>query len=194
MNAYITGATIKTIREGKGLTQAELADVLGVTPKAVSKWETGKGFPDISLLEALANALDTSVIELLNGEQIVNKNRASNMLRTKFYVCPICGNIIYAVGDALISCCGITLCALEAEEFDDAHKLFVEDVESEQFITIDHDMTKSHYISFIAFVSCDKVQLVKLYPEGNAETRLELRGHGFLYAYCNKHGLMFKRK
>ena len=194
MNSYITGATIKNIREAKGMTQSDLAEILGVTAKAVSKWETGKGFPDISLLESLSAALDTSVIELLNGEQVVNKNRASNMLRTKFYVCPICGNIIYAVGDAVISCCGITLCALEAEEFDDNHKVIIENVESEQFITIDHDMTKSHYISFIAFVSCDKVQLVKLYPEGNAETRLELRGRGFLYAFCNKQGLMYKKK
>ncbi len=190
MNTYITGATIKSIRESKGMNQAELADLIGVTSKAVSKWETAKGLPDIALLQPLAAALDTSVIELLNGEQIINQNRSSNMLRTKFYVCPVCGNIIHAVGDTLISCCGITLPALEAEPFDEQHKISIEEVENEHFISIQHDMTKKHYISFLAFVSCDRVQFVKFYPEGNAETRFQLRGKGFLYAFCNKHGLL----
>ncbi len=190
MNMYITGATIKSIRESKGMTQTELADMLGVTGKAVSKWETAKGFPDISLLQPLATALDTSVIELMNGEQIINQNRSSNMIRTKFYVCPVCGNIVHAIGDTLISCCGITLPALEAEPFDENHKITIEQVEDEHFISIDHEMTKTHYISFLAFVTCDRIQFVKFYPEGNAETRLELRGNGFLYAFCNKHGLM----
>ena len=190
MDTYITGATIKAIRESKGMTQTELAEQVGVTDKAVSKWETGKGLPDISLLQSLAAALDTSVIELMNGEQITNQNRSSNMLRAKFYACPVCGNIIYAVGDTLISCCGITLPALEAEAFDEQHEIEIVGVENEHFISINHDMTKKHYISFIAFVSSDRVQFVKLYPEGNAETRLLLRGGGFLYAFCNKHGLM----
>ena len=193
MNSYITGATIKTIRESKGLIQAELADQIGVTPKAVSKWETGKGFPDISLLESLASALDTSIIELMNGQPIVNRNRCGNLLRTKFYVCPVCGNSIHAMGDALITCCGITLPPLEAEDFDEDHPLTITAVENEQFITIDHPMTKQHYISFVAFVTGDRVQLVKFYPEGNAETRLQFRGHGILYAYCNLHGLMKKK-
>lgn len=190
MNTYITGATIKTIRDSKGLTQAELAERIGVTPKAVSKWETGKGLPDIALLEPLASALGTSVIELMNGQPMVNRNRCGNLLRTKFYVCPVCGNILYAVGDAVISCCGITLPPLEAEEFDSNHPLTITPVENEHFISIHHPMTKEHSISFVAYVTGDRVQMVKLYPEGNAETRLSLRGHGILYAYCNRHGLM----
>lgn len=190
MNTYITGATIKTIRESKGLTQAELAERIGVTPKAVSKWETGKGLPDIALLEPLASALGTSVIELMNGQPMVNRNRCGNLLRTKFYICPVCGNILYAVGDAVISCCGITLPPLEAEDFDSVHPLTITPVENEHFISIHHPMTKEHSISFVAYVTGDRVQMVKLYPEGNAETRLSLRGHGILYAYCNRHGLM----
>lgn len=193
MNSYITGATIKAIREAKKMTQSELADMIGVTAKAVSKWETAKGLPDISLLQPLASALDTSVIELMNGERIVNQNRSSNIIRTKFYVCPVCGNIVNAVGEALVSCCGITLPALEAEDFDQQHEITIELVENEHFISIKHDMTKSHYISFLAFVSYDRVQFVKFYPEGNAQTRFQLRGRGFLYAYCNKHGLMKKK-
>lgn len=193
MNTYITGLTIKNIRESKGMTQSELADILGVTSKAVSKWETAKGLPDISLLQSLALALDTSVIELMNGEKIINKNISSNMLRTKFYVCPVCGNIIHSVGDTLVSCCGITLPVLEAESFDDNHEIIIDVVENEHFISIKHDMTKQHYISFLAYVSSDRIQFVKLYPEGNAETRLQLRGRGYLYAFCNKHGLMKKK-
>lgn len=193
MNTYITGAAIRSIREAKGMTQEELAEKIGVTGKAVSKWETGKGLPDISLLQPLATALDTSVLELMNGTQIVNRNRSGNMLRTKFYVCPVCGNIIYAVGDALISCCGITLPPLEAEAFDEDHGLRIEKVEDEHFVSLRHHMTKQHYISFLAFVTSDRIQFVKLYPEGNAETRFQLRGSGYLYAFCNKHGLMKKK-
>ena len=193
MNTYVTSATIKQLREQRNLTQAELAERIGVSSKTISKWETAKGLPDISLLQPLAQALGISVIELMNGEHIINKNTSANMLRTKFYVCPICGNILHSTGDSLISCCGITLPPLEAEEADEAHSICIENVEDEHFLTIPHPMTKQHYISFLAFVTSDRVQLVKLYPEGNAETRLQLRGFGMLYWYCNQHGL-FKKK
>ena len=193
MNTYVTGATIKQLRESRKLTQAELAEKLGVSSKTISKWETAKGLPDISLLQPLAGALGISVIELMNGEQITNRNVSANMLRCKFYVCPICGNVIHTTGDALVSCCGITLPTLEAEDAEEAHPITMEKVEDEQFITIAHPMTKQHFISFVAYVTADKLQLVKFYPEGNAETRLQLRGRGFLYYYCNQHGL-FKKK
>ena len=193
MNTYITGTTIKTLRESRGLTQAELAQILGVSSKTVSKWETAKGLPDITLLQPLAQALGISVIELMNGQHITNQNSSANMLRCKFYVCPICGNILHSLGDAVVSCCGITLPPLEAEEADDTHTLTAEKVEDEHFITIGHPMTKAHFISFVAYVTTDRLQLVKLYPEGNAETRLQLRGRGRLYWYCNRHGL-FKFK
>ena len=193
MNTYVTSATIKQLREKRKLTQAELAEQIGVSSKTISKWETAKGLPDISLLQPLAQALNISVIELMNGEHIINKNVSANMLRCKFYVCPVCGNVIYSTGDSLISCCGITLPPLEAEDGDDSHAINIEQVEDEHFITIDHAMTKQHYISFVAYVTSDRVQFVKLYPEGNAQTRLQLRGLGMLYWYCNHHGL-FKKK
>ena len=193
MNTYVTGATIKQLREGRNLTQAQLAEELGVSSKTVSKWETGKGLPDISLLQPLAQALGISVIELMNGEHITNKNTSANLLRSKFYVCPICGNAIHSTGNALVSCCGITLPPLEAEPADDDHGITVESVEDEHFITICHPMTKQHFISFIAFVTSDRIQMVKLYPEGNAETRLQLRGRGYLYYFCNRHGLFRKK-
>ena len=190
MDNYITGAAIKRLREEKELTQSQLADLIGVGSKAVSKWETAKGLPDITLIEPLAKALGVSVMELMSGDTVINKNVSSNILRSKFYVCPVCGNIIRTTGDALISCCGITLPSLEAEEVDDAHGITVEKVEDEHFITVSHDMTKTHFISFIAYLTSDRVQFVKLYPEGNAETRFQLRGRGYIYIYCNRHGLM----
>ena len=193
MNTYVTGSTIKQLRETRNLTQAELAKRIGVSSKTVSKWETAKGLPDISLLQPLAQALGISVIELMNGEQITNRNISANLLRSKFYVCPICGNVLHSTGSALISCCGITLPALEAGEPDEEHEITVEPVEDEHFITVHHPMTKEHYISFVAFVTSDRIQFVKLYPEGNAQTRLQLRGMGYLYYYCNRHGL-YKRR
>ncbi len=193
MNNYITGATIKRLREEKGITQSQLAEQIGVSGKAVSKWETAKGLPDITLIEPLAKALGVSVMELMSGETVNNKNVSANILRSKFYACPVCGNIIRSTGDAVISCCGITLPPLEAEEADESHRTNIERVEDEYFVTVDHDMTKTHFISFIAHLTSDRVQFVKLYPEGNAETRFQLRGKGFLYIYCNKHGLMKKR-
>ena len=190
MDTYVTGLTIKNLREKKGLTQTELADMLGVSSKAVSKWETARGLPDISLIEPLAIALSVSVIELMTGNTVINKNISSNILRSKFYVCPVCHNIIRTVGDAVISCHGITLPSLEADEADESHQITIEKVEDEHFITVNHAMTKEHYISFVAYLTSDRVQFVKFYPEGNAETRLNFRGSGFLYIYCNKHGLM----
>ena len=193
MNTYVTGGVIRQLREARGMTQGELAEKIGVSNKAVSKWETGKGLPDISLLQPLAHALGVSLIELMNGEQIANKNVSANLLRSKFYVCPVCGNVIHAGGETLVGCCGVTLPPLEAETADDRHALTLERVEDESFLTIAHPMTKEHFISFITHVTMDRIQLVKFYPEGNAETRLSLRGGGYLYWYCNRHGLMRKK-
>lgn len=190
MNNYVTAGAIKALREKKGLTQNQLAQILNVSDKAVSKWETAKGLPDITLIEPLAAALGVSVPELMSGEKVTNNNVSANLLRAKFYVCPVCGNVIYASGDALISCCGITLPALEASVPDGEHEVKIETVEDESFITVSHSMTKQHYISFAAFATSDRIQLVKFYPEGNAETRMNLRGDGYLYVYCNRHGLM----
>ncbi|MBE6962776.1 MAG: helix-turn-helix domain-containing protein [Ruminococcaceae bacterium] len=193
MNHYVTGAVIKRLREAKGMTQAELAEKIDVSPKTVSKWETAKGLPDISLLDPLAAALDVSVMELMSGNTVVNRNVSANMLRSRLYVCPVCGNILHAMGEAVISCCGVTLPPLDAEEADDAHRVTVENVEDEQFVVAHHPMTKQHYISFLAYVTSDKLQLVKLYPEGNAECRFRFRGAGYLYWYCNRHGLMRRK-
>lgn len=190
MDNYVTGATIRSLRERKNMTQAALASVIDVSPKTISKWETAKGLPDISLLDAIASALDVSVTELMSGNTVINKNVSGNMLRSKFYCCPICGNIIHALGEAVVSCCGVALPPLEADDVDFAHEITVEQVEDEHFVVVKHEMTKTHYISFLAYVTSEKLQLIKLYPEGNAECRFQFRGRGYLYLYCNRHGLM----
>ncbi len=193
MNNYITGAVIKSLREKNGMTQQQLAEKLCVSDKAVSKWETGKGFPDISLIEPLANTLQVSVPELLSGEQIINTNRSANILKSNLYVCPICGNIFNSIGQALISCCGVTLPPLEAEQADDEHQIECERIEDEFYISMQHPMTKEHYISFVAYCTGARFESVKLYPEGNIEARFFSRGHGTLFWYCNHHGLFKKR-
>ena len=193
MDHYITGTTIKALRERQHLTQSQLAEMLCISDKAVSKWETGRGLPDLSLIEPLAGALRVSVAELFQGALITNQNRSANLLRAKIYVCPICGNVLYAAGETVISCCGVSLPPLEAEQEEEAHRLNVELLEHEYYVTLEHSMTKSHFISFVAYVTGSRFEYVKLYPEGSAEARFFRRGHGILYWYCNRHGLFCKR-
>ncbi len=189
MNQYVTGAVIKELREKNHMTQAELAERLGVSDKAISKWETAKGYPDISLLEPLASALGVSITELISGNAVSNVNVSANMLRSKFYVCPVCGNVIHSMGEAVIHCHGILLSPCQAEETDENHMIFIERVEDEFYIRIDHSMTKEHYISFVAALSSDKKQMIKLYPEGNAEARVKINGVKKILFYCNRDGL-----
>lgn len=189
MNQYVTGAVIKELREKKNMTQAELAEKLCVSDKTVSKWETAKGYPDISLLEPIAKILSVSITELISGNTVSNVNVSANMLRSKFYVCPVCGNVIHSMGESVIHCHGILLSPCQIEETDEQHMIFIERVEDEYYIRIEHDMTKNHYISFIAAQSSDRLQIVKLYPEGNAETRFKISGVKRILFYCNRDGL-----
>jgi len=115
------------------------------------------------------------------------------MKKIKFYVCPACGNVLFGIGEADISCCGGVIEALEVKTGCNDHLMKLEEVEYDYFVTIDHDMTKAHYISFMACVGYDRVLLVKLYPEQNAETRFPQMHGEKLYAYCNQHGLWEQR-
>ena len=83
MDKNITGRFIAELRKQKGFTQKELAEKLIVTDKAISRWETGKGLPDTSLLKPLGDVLDVSVTELLSGkkiEEVDMKERADNII------------------------------------------------------------------------------------------------------------------
>ena len=189
MNQYVTGTVIKELREKNNMTQLQLAEKLGVSDKSISKWECFRGYPDISLLESIAKVFKISVTELISGNAIQNANVSANMLRSKFYVCPVCGNVIHSMGEAAIHCHGIQLMPLEAEVPDDHHKISIERIEDEYYVRIDHSMTKEHYISFVAAASSGDMQLVKLYPEGNAEARFKIRGVKRIFFYCNRDGL-----
>lgn len=85
MNSYITASVIKRLREAKGITQTRLAEQIGVSCKAISKWETAKGLPDISLIEPLSYALGVSVMELMSGDTVINRNISSNILFSYFF-------------------------------------------------------------------------------------------------------------
>ena len=191
MNQYVTGAMIRGLREKQKLTQAELAEKLFVSDKTVSKWESGKGYPDIALLEPIAKVFGVSVAELLSGRAVSNVNVCANMLRSKFYVCPVCGNVIHTMGEAAISCHGVMLAPAQAENADERHPISIEYVEDEYYVRIEHPMTKQHYISFMAALSPDKLQMIKLYPEGNAEGRFKVNGVKRIYFYCNRDGLFY---
>ena len=189
MNQYVTGAMIKRIREQRKMTQSELARKMLVSDKTISKWETGKGYPDITLIEPLAAALGISVIELMSGDNVTNKNRASNMLKSRIYVCPICGNVIHAMGEGAVSCCGIRLPEQDAEDPDELHRIYVENLDGELYVYLDHPMEKGHSISFMAYVTDCHLQMEKLYPEQAAQAHFRRAGRGTIFAFCNRHGL-----
>ena len=193
MDQYVTGAAIKALREAAKLTQSQLAERLSVSDKTVSKWETGRGYPDITLLEPIAAALRVSVAELLSGRTVVNTNVSANMRRCHFYVCPLCGNVLHSMGQAAVSCHGVTLPPLEAEEAEGSHAITVDAVEDEYLVTVNHPMTRQHHLLFLAAVSDDRLQLIRLYPEGPAQTRIQRGGVRAVYACCNRDGL-FKRE
>lgn len=193
MNQYVTGAVIRELRERAKLTQAELAEKLFVSDKTVSKWENGKGYPDITLLEPIASLFGVSTAELLTGKTVSNVNRSANMLRSKFYVCPVCGNVLHSMGEAVVYCHGVPLAPAQDEETDEDHMIFIEGVEDEYYVRIGHEMSKRHYISFIAALSQDRLQMVRLYPEGSAEARFKISGVERIFFYCNRDGLFSVR-
>lgn len=189
---YVTGKTIRELRERRGITQRELAERIHVSDKTVSKWETGKGLPDIAIIGELAGALGVSVTELFTGDLRENENRAGNMKKMNFYVCPVCGNVITSAGEGAFSCCGITLPPLEPELCDAEHAIRVEDVDAEWYVTVDHPMKKEHYLSFLAYATTENAEVVKLYPEQDVSVRFRKKGHGMLCVYCNRHGMYRK--
>lgn len=192
MDCGKVGKLLFRIRKEKNLTQKEIADKMNISDKTISKWERGLGCPDVSLLSELSNILGVNIEKILLGELNPNEINGGNMKRTKFYVCETCGNIITSTGEADISCCGRKLSELTAMTENDSHQLNIEIIEDDYYITIPHEMEKGHYISFIAYVLCDRVFLFKLYPEQNAEVRFTKVNGGKLYAYCSKHGLWTK--
>ena len=189
MNQTKIGLLIRTLRTQRHLTQQALAGALGVTSQAVSKWERGLGCPDVSLLPGLAQALGVPVEGLLAGELEEQEPNGGTMKTVRFFVCPQCGGLVTATGTPSLSCCGRTLSPLSPQTPDEAHRLAVEPVEDEWFLTSAHPMEKGHYLSFAALVTGEQVTLLKRWPEWDFQARLPRRGHGLLYWYCTQHGL-----
>jgi transcriptional regulator with XRE-family HTH domain len=186
------GNLILNLRKENNMTQKDLADVLHLSDRTISKWERGVGCPDISLLNKLSEAFGVNIDRILAGELNPNDKDGGNMKKAKFYVCPACSNVLFGTGEAEISCCGRKLAALVLSADNSTHSMTIEEIEYDYFVTIDHDMTKAHYISFVAYVGYDRILLVKLYPEQNAEVRFPQMRGGKLFAYCNEHGLLEK--
>jgi len=189
MDLAKNGKLLCDLRKAKGMTQKQVAEILGVLPKTVSKWETGHGFPDVSTVSALADILGVNEKTILSGNLNTNPEESVNMKRTKFYVCPDCGSFMQGTGSSEVICCGKPLEALKASPTDDAHKITVSEIEDDYYIEFNHEMTKKHYISFVAYVRFDRVLTLKLYPEQNGEVRFPQMRGGKLYFFCSSHGL-----
>lgn len=189
MNCIDVGNVIFSLRKEKKLTQKELADLMNISDKTVSKWERGIGCPDVSLLRELSEILNVNIEKLLIGDINQNERNGGNMKKIKFYVCPECGNISTATGEAEVSCCARKLEKLQAQKADENHFLKVEKIDDEYYITFNHEMSKEHYISFVAYVTCERAYIIKLYPEQSCELRMPVMRGGTFYFYCNKHKL-----
>lgn len=194
MDCSKVGKLISNLRKEKRMTQKELADVMSISDRTISKWERGIGCPDVSLLYALSDMLDVNIEKILSGDLEPNDTDRGNVKRIKFYVCPTCGNTLSATGKGGISCCGRKLNPLIAQLESASHKLTLSQVEDDLYITLQHEMTKEHFISFVAYVSFDRMLFIKLYPEQQAEVRFPKMYGGDIYFYCNQHGLMKKEK
>ncbi len=192
MDCKKIGKLIYSLRKERNLTQQKLAEYMNISDKAISKWERGLGCPDISLLPELSNIFGVNLENLLAGELDANDLVGGNMKKLKFYVCPSCGNLLTGTTEAAISCCGKKLPVLVPQKAMDTEKLTVEIIENEFFITTEHEMSKEHYITFIALLTGDSIMLRKQYPEWNIQTRIPCFGHGMLMWHCTNHGLFFQ--
>lgn len=192
MDAGKIGKLIYELRKEKHMTQRALAERLLVSDKAVSKWERGLGCPDLSLLPGLSAVLEVDLEKLLAGELGENDIIGGNMKKTKFYICPSCGNVVAAMADTAVSCCGKKLQAVEPRKAEGDEKLKVEIIENEYFVTADHPMTREHYITFVALLTGDTLILRKQYPEWDMQTRIPTLAHGRLLWYCSRHGLFYQ--
>ena len=190
MDCKKVGNLIFELRKENKMTQKQLADKMNISDKTISKWERGLGCPDVSLLHELSDIFNVNIEKILLGDLEPNEFDGGNMKKTKLYVCPDCGNILTSTSEAEVSCCGRRLKPLSPAQEDQEHQLNFQIIDGEYYITFSHEMTKSHYISFVAYISYDRFFIVKLYPEQNGEIRFPILRGGKLYFFCNQHGLI----
>jgi transcriptional regulator with XRE-family HTH domain len=192
MNCEKIGQLIYRLRKEKDMTQKQIADLMNISDKTISKWERGLGCPDVSLLPELSQILGINIEEILLGKIVLNETVGGNMKKIQFYICPQCRNLITATGNATISCCSKRMEPLAATKASQDHQLDIEPAEDELYVTSTHEMKKDHFISFAAYVTGDKVFIVKQYPEWNLQFRFHRLGHGKLYFHCVEHGLFYQ--
>ncbi len=171
MDCNKVGRFILSLRKEKSMTQKDLAHLMNISDKTISKWERGLGCPDVSLLGELSKILGVNIEKILLGKLNLNEQDRGNMKHMKFYACQICGNVMNSTGPASISCCGRILEAMLPKPENDEHKITVSEIEDDYFVTIQHEMSRDHYISFVAYISYDRLLFIKLYPEQNVELR-----------------------
>lgn len=188
MDCEKVGKLICQLRNERGLTQKEIADALGISNKTVSKWECGLGCPDLAVWPELSVILGVDMAQLMEGEISRNRPDPGNISRIRFYVCPVCGNVLFSTGSATIHCCGRRLEPLKAKA-EELPEVRVEEMDTDYYVTFDHPMEKGHYLVFAAYVKSDRVTLHRLYPEQEAAVRFPMQRGGKLYLYCNEHGL-----
>lgn len=189
MDCTKVGKLILQLRKEKGMTQKQLADIMRISDKTISKWERGLGCPDVSLLSELSDVLEVNIEKILLGNLDANDIDGGNMKRIKFYICPNCGNLLIETGKAEVSCCGRKLIPFIPKQADEEHRLNIQEIEEDFYITFSHEMKKEHYLTFVAYVSYDRIMMVKLYPEQSGEVRFPQMHGGKFYFGCNQHGL-----
>lgn len=192
MDNIKVGKLIRRLRKESHMTQLQLAEKLHVSDKAVSKWERGMGCPDVSFITELSRIFGVDMQNLLSGELNRNELLGGNMKKIKFYVCPDCGNLVTSMADTSVTCCGKKLKAITPVKATGEEKLSVQMIENDFSISSEHEMTKDHYITFVALISSDTVMLKKQYPEWDLQVRIPVFAHGRLLWYCNKHGLFYQ--
>jgi DNA-binding XRE family transcriptional regulator len=184
------GKLIAELRKERKLTQKNIADALGIQGKTVSKWECGAGCPDLSLWQELSTILGADMSQLMEGEITANKLDTGNLKRTRFYVCPCCGNVLFSTGSASIFCCGKKLEPLASNKTEDKPEITIEKIDYENYITVDHPMTKENYLAFAALITGDKIYFNRLYPEQAPSFRCPQIPRAKLFIYSASRGLM----
>jgi len=188
MDCAKIGSLIARLRKEKGLTQQNMADALNISNKTVSKWECGLGCPDVSLWSELSVILGADMAQMMEGEITLNRPDSGNIDKIRFYVCPSCRNILTSTGSASIFCCGRKLEHLTPAVDKNTPDIKAEMTDTDYYVTIDHEMSREHYILFAAYVKSDKLFLTRMYPEQSAALRIPYMPKGRLYIYCVKHG------
>ena len=192
MDNIKVGELIRCLRHEKNMTQLQLAGLLHISDKTVSKWERGMGCPELSLITELSRIFEVNMQDLLSGELKQNPLLGNNLRKMLFYICPDCGNLITSMAAAPISCCGRKLKAITPVKAEEGERLSVQRIERDYFISSEHDMTKEHYITFVALLTADGFMMKKQYPEWDLQTRIPAFGHGRLLWHCNQHGLFYQ--